>query len=279
MVVVWVIVWHGGPPPTMLGARRALAKRRAPWHRADMTLARLDDDPFDYPELLDGLQTVSAVCAALLAKVAPFGYRVLAIGAIPHPSLPYPEEFFVQTWPEAWHQTYFTRGFGEHDPTLRALGILPGAFTTGDLRHGAIGPLSPRETEVLDFAASLGLPNGFLTPVHRANGYRGLACVVGAGPEPDSRLRSLLQHYLLHTHDRLRSLMAGRAAVLPALSEREVHVMALSRRGLTDSQIAQEAGITARTVRFHFENARHKLGARNRAEALSLAIARHLLPQ
>ena len=237
------------------------------------------DDPFSFPGLLDSLDSVSAVCAALLHQVAPYGYRVLAIGAIPHPDRPYPEDFFVQTWPEAWHQTYFARGFGEHDPTLRALGVLPGPFTTGDLRRGIIGPLSPREIEVMEFAASLELADGFLTPVHRANGYRGLACVVGTNPEPDRRLRALLEFYLLHTHDRLRLLSASLGATGPALTAREVHVLSLSRRGLTDAQIAQEAGIATRTVRFHFENARHKLGARNRAEALSLAIARHLLPQ
>jgi DNA-binding CsgD family transcriptional regulator len=153
-----------------------------------------------------------------------------------------------------------------------------GPFSTQDLRRGLIGPLSPEETEVLDFAAALGLPHAFIAPLHGANGYRGLACLVGPGPDPSPRDRALLHFLMLHAHDRLRALSAQTATDAMTLTPREVHVLSLSRRGLSDSQIAHEAGITPRTVRFHFENARHKLGARNRAEALSLAIARHLLP-
>lgn len=236
-------------------------------------------DPFLFPRTLAGLETTSAVCAELLRHTAPLGFTVHAIGAVPHPDLPYPEPFIVANWPEAWNATYFNRRFGERDPVLRAAMVQAGPFSTEDLRKGLIGPLSPAETEVLDFAASLGLPHGFITPVHGANGYRGIACLVGAGPDPDPRTRALLHFLMLHAHDRLRALCARQPTGAVSLTEREVHVLSLSRRGLNDAQIAQESGITPRTVRFHFENARHKLGARNRAEALSQAIARHLLPQ
>lgn len=236
-------------------------------------------DPFLFPHTLAGLDTISAVCAELLRHTAPLGFTVHAIGAVPHPDLPYPEDFIVANWPEAWNEAYFARRFGERDPVLRVAMMQAGPFSTEDLRRGLIGPLSPAETEVLDFAATLGLPHGFITPVHGANGYRGLACLIGPGPDPAPRERALMQYLMVHAHDRLRLLSAHKATDAISLTTREVHVLSLSRKGLTDSQIAQEAGITARTVRFHFENARHKLGARNRAEALSLAIARHLLPQ
>lgn len=236
-------------------------------------------DAFLFPQTLAGLDTISAVCAELLRHVMPLGFSVHAIGAQPHPDLPYPEQFIVANWPEAWNDAYFKRHFGERDPVLRAASMLPGPFSTEDLRKGLIGPLSPEETEVLDFAAALGLPNAFIAPVHGANGYRGLACLVGVGPDPAPRERALLHFLMLHAHDRLRALSARQAMSAVPLTEREVHVLSMSCRGLSDAQIAHEAGISPRTVRFHFENARHKLGARNRAEALSQAIARHLLPQ
>lgn len=235
-------------------------------------------DPFLFPQTLAGLETLSAVCGELLRHTAPLGFTVHAIGALPHPDLPYPEHFIVANWPEAWNEAYFARRFGERDPVLRAAMMQAAPFSTEDLRRGLIGPLSPAETEVLDFAAALGLPHGFITPIHGANGYRGLACLIGPGPDPGPRDRAVLHFLLGHAHDRLRRLSAHSATDSITLTPREVHVLSLSCRGLTDSQIAQEAGITARTVRFHFENARHKLGARNRAEALSRAIARHLLP-
>ena len=67
-------------------------------------------------------------------------------------------------------------------------------------------------------------------------------------------------------------LIAGGGLNGPALA------LALARNGLTDAAIASEAGITIRTVRFHFDNIRRKLNARTRAGAVAEAVARHLLP-
>ena len=163
-------------------------------------------DPFDVPRLLAGMTTAAAVTAFLTRLTAPLGFPVHVIGALPHPHQPYPERFIHANWPPAWHDAYFNRGFGEHDPVQRAAIMLGSSFSLDDLRKGAIGPLTVRETEVLDFAAALGFPHGFATPVYRDNGYTGLACVVGPGPDPAPRTRALLQFLLMHAHDRLRAL-------------------------------------------------------------------------
>lgn len=235
-------------------------------------------DPFDVPRLLAGMTTAAAVTAFLTRLTAPLGFPVHVIGALPHPHQPYPERFIHANWPPAWHDAYFNRGFGEHDPVQRAAIMLGSSFSLDDLRKGAIGPLTVRETEVLDFAAALGFPHGFATPVYRDNGYTGLACVVGPGPDPAPRTRALLQFLLMHAHDRLRALSARPDDGSPALTQREIEVLTLARRGLTDAAIAREAGIALRTVRFHFDAIRRKLGARTRAEALARAVAQHLLP-
>ena len=52
------------------------------------------------------------------------------------------------------------------------------------------------------------------------------------------------------------------------LSEREVEVLAWSARGKTSGEIATILGLSKRTVDFHIDNARQKLGVATRIEAV-----------
>ncbi len=57
-----------------------------------------------------------------------------------------------------------------------------------------------------------------------------------------------------------------------ALSSREVSVIECVAGGLTADDIALKLGISARTVRFHVDSARTKMGALNREEAVAIAV-------
>jgi len=70
----------------------------------------------------------------------------------------------------------------------------------------------------------------------------------------------------------IRARLAGvaRLDIWPqnvALTEREVETLTWSARGKTSGEIAAILGLTKRTVDFHVENARHKLGVATRIEA------------
>jgi len=54
---------------------------------------------------------------------------------------------------------------------------------------------------------------------------------------------------------------------LVTLSDREIEALTWVARGKTSVQIAETLGLTKRTVDFHLDNARMKLGAATRAEA------------
>lgn len=61
------------------------------------------------------------------------------------------------------------------------------------------------------------------------------------------------------------------------LSEREVEVLRLAKRGLRNPQIAQALHISPGTVRNHLSAAYRKLGIHSRHEALQIADERHLI--
>ena len=61
------------------------------------------------------------------------------------------------------------------------------------------------------------------------------------------------------------------------LSEREIEVLRLARRGLPNPQIAQTLHISPGTVRNHLSAIYRKLGVHSRHEALQTAAERHLI--
>ena len=77
----------------------------------------------------------------------------------------------------------------------------------------------------------------------------------------------------VHTHRRtvrwaMRSGAAIAVATAPALTARELEVLALVAAGLANQQIGRRLGLAVRTVDKHLENAFTKLGAHSRVEAV-----------
>jgi DNA-binding CsgD family transcriptional regulator len=69
--------------------------------------------------------------------------------------------------------------------------------------------------------------------------------------------------------ERLMEFSGGLKDDLQGLSDRERDCLAFMADGRRDKEIADLLGITEATVRFHLDNARRKLGARNRAQAVA----------
>jgi DNA-binding response OmpR family regulator len=61
------------------------------------------------------------------------------------------------------------------------------------------------------------------------------------------------------------------------LNDREVEILTWVARGKTSAEIAQIIGLTKRTVDFHIDNARGKLGAATRTEAVIKATTGRLI--
>jgi DNA-binding NarL/FixJ family response regulator len=87
----------------------------------------------------------------------------------------------------------------------------------------------------------------------------------------------------LHPHiarklvDRLARSRGSAAAPAPAppleaLSERELEVLRLTARGLTNQEIARVLGIGLRTVQAHLGHIYDKTGSRSRTEAVVMAL-------
>jgi DNA-binding NarL/FixJ family response regulator len=115
--------------------------------------------------------------------------------------------------------------------------------------------------QALRFGASAFLPTGVDAPTLSLALFaaaRGLVII----PRPDVA-------GLLHEEERLEPAVKAPAE---SLTHRELEVLQLMARGLTNRQIARQLQISEHTVKFHAGAVLGKLSARSRAEAVARAI-------
>ena len=90
--------------------------------------------------------------------------------------------------------------------------------------------------------------------------------------------------------DAIRSVASGKRVIdaeirkqmresppVDELTDRQRHILSSMVKGLTDADIARELGISANGIRNHITAIYGKLGAANRAEAVAIALRKHLL--
>jgi len=70
----------------------------------------------------------------------------------------------------------------------------------------------------------------------------------------------------------------GAVAQEGTLTARELEVLRLVARGLSNKEIAADLGITTHTVKYHLAAVLEKLGVRSRTEAVSLGVRKGLVP-
>jgi DNA-binding CsgD family transcriptional regulator len=97
----------------------------------------------------------------------------------------------------------------------------------------------------------------------------GEVALVGSGEEADL----VVSERVVATAAPAAALQAG-----AALTARELDVLRLVARGLSNKEIAADLAITTHTVKYHLAAVLEKLGVRSRTEAVSLGVRTGLVP-
>jgi LuxR family transcriptional activator of conjugal transfer of Ti plasmids len=194
------------------------------------------------------------------------------------------ETLIVHSYPTAWVSHYLDRGYSALDPV-----VTRGAGQTAPFRWSTIvdaAPLNAKEDAYYKEAHDFGLADGLGVPVLSRSGTASMFSM--ASDEKQQELDKRLSVYRFHlisialafdaVMDRLRR---GERQVqnLVKLSGRERECLLWVMRGKSSRDIAQILSITERTVVFHIENAKKKLGVTTRSQAVVKAITEgHLTP-
>ena len=186
------------------------------------------------------------------------------------------------------HQEYIEGGYIDVDPILhaRANGAL-GHATRMDLHNLDPLPADPKKSaDLQDMIIRGGYDE---TVIVRARGRqagldRAIILIIGSENAPavhalGSRQLATLANLIsaFNTPPTPEAPLGHFAGLYEFLSEREHDMLCYLAQGLTNDQIAHRTGLAEVTVRFHIANARKKMGARTREQAVALAVARGLL--
>ena len=236
-------------------------------------------DSIDFLLTLQSAGTTATVSRLLTQAAGPLGFPVHVIAPVPTEQFPMNDgHFLLHNWPDRWSEHYDAEGFAAFDPVPRAVPLISRPMTLDDIYAGAAGFVpDPRAQRLRELGATFGNTHALVVPIFGPGGYRGIVCFAGPGPNPDAATTARLHCWAIYAHDRVRALSAGEANAGLVLSDRERAVLRCARDGLSDAEAAQVLGISVRTVRFHFDNLRRKLGTSTRAQAVATGIAMGLL--
>lgn len=224
--------------------------------------------------------TLQSVANAMLAVLHAQGFRHGLYGGRFRSPAGTVRQIILSGYPNAWIEHYLAEGYAGIDPVVETAYSQP----TPVIWHGGLFD-TPARRALWERAGEAGMQRGVTVPVAAGSNEVALlsaACCNSEDcelPADDATLASL---YLIaaHTHLAVRRLVTPAASGKGqpvALSGRERECLSLWLTGKTADAIGHQLAVSARTVRFHLENAKLKLGARNRTEALSKALAMGLV--
>ena len=243
----------------------------------------------DHLEALIRATTPSDVLAVLRRAAADHGATQVSYRAGPDATT---LRVFQSTLPADWLRYYMDAGYREIDPAPRwARTQRTPFFMCFDPAHPTFafeGTLRQMTEEMQE----LDVRGAYMVPMEPAPGetvaVAGFYCCE-TGESFDRWIEAhqeALQVLASAAHSRIGQLLrddlrALQAAAVkashPELTEREREVLSRVAKGARMDRISEAMGISARTVEFHAANARKKLGARTREQAVAIALVNGLI--
>lgn len=180
----------------------------------------------------------------------------------------------ISNYPENWTKLYMAQGYDRFDPVVRSARLELEPFEWN--RDGWRGRLPYRESGLMEEASGFGICCGCTFPiVDPASSFAAVTFAADACGERFRRSFTLhkdvlkLMAYAFHAE--ARQVLAPRRCVAGVmLSPREFECLDWAAMGKSAWDTSQIIGISRRTVTFHLQNAKLKLGVRTVQQAVAL---------
>lgn len=236
------------------------------------------DNVFDLIERFSAAKHLNQGHAALHSALQSFGLEHLAYAAFNLPDARRGPLIAVTYSPD-WQKHYLQQDYVNVDPIVQTGmgGILPIDWDSID-----------RSTPLIKrfFGEAEGFkvgPKGLSIPIRGRHGEFALFNVTSALPDRDwkavkrNHIRDfMVMAYYFHSWA-LHAEGQEQKAIEAKLSVREKDCLRWRATGKSDWEISQILSISERTVKFHLESARAKLGATNTLHAVAKAMSRGLI--
>jgi LuxR family quorum sensing-dependent transcriptional regulator len=221
-------------------------------------------------ESCERISAPDAIGAALYDTLKGFGARSLVLADMRGNAT----RHFSLAGPVGWYDYYFKNDLRQGNPVFRELRRRASAFVWSECANGEAG--DARWYKALN---EFEMPDGMSIACHGPDGYLGWISFTVERMEISPDERRMIALAGLAVHDRARTL----AGDLPfdgasgQMSSRERDALAFVAEGKSDWEISVILGVSQTTAHAHVENAKRKLGAKSRAQAVARAVRAGLI--
>lgn len=233
------------------------------------------DETLDYINRVQKAPTVEQVCTELLSVTSKFGLNALLAGTVPDPNTPLAQQkrhVLLCGWPTGWLDRYVARNYVDHDPVVCHMKRSPSSFRWNEA-NARLG-LDPNSREVIGDAGSFDLRDGYAFPLLTLDGTAVMVSLGGPGFESSQENLSVLSLVSTYAIGRAMQLYSTNELVdkRRPLTNREAECLRWAAVGKSEWEISKILGISEHTSEKHLLNAKAKLGAANRVQAVAEAI-------
>lgn len=241
------------------------------------------DKTLTYIDSLRQADSPEAVCQRLLEVTSGFGLTALMAGTVPQPGTPkgkQKEHVLLCDWPVEWLERYVARNYVDHDPVVSRMKQLQAPFQWSDA--AAKTRVGRGGRAVMGDAGEFKLKDGLAFPLVTLD--RQIVMVSLGGEQIDMSGMEFGMISLVATYAIGRAMELATTPVQtiehadPAprvdLTPREIECLKWAAVGKSEWEISQILGISEHTSEKHLLNAKFKLGAVNRVQAVAEAIRR-----
>ncbi|MEM6463282.1 MAG: LuxR C-terminal-related transcriptional regulator [Pseudomonadota bacterium] len=236
----------------------------------------MDDKVLALAERLSNLDSTDHIWTAVCEGLGEMGFAEVSWGYVDPDASPPIGVPTRSTLPISLWEHYYRERFYKQDPIIAHIRVSDEPFVD-HFGWRDISALPPRIRQLAELLSENCLPARFATG-ERALGRTKVAILsLAAEFDPDDWLEHVNRHIVPFT---LASRMcaaymasAEPPALEQSLSAREVECLTLLAQGNRNDRISEILGLHRATVEMHTANARRKLGARTREEAVAKAVA------
>jgi LuxR family quorum sensing-dependent transcriptional regulator len=235
------------------------------------------DRTLSYISDLQQADTPGAICEKLLGVTSAFGLTALMAGTVPQPGTPkgkQKDHVLLCDWPVEWLERYVARNYVDHDPVVSRMKHLQAPFqwrdATEEIRIDRDGEV------VMGDAGEFKLKDGLAFPLVTLDGQIVMVSLGGEQVEMSGLEFGMISMVSTYAIGRAMQLAIAPEKTIEhiELTPRERECLKWASAGKSEWEISQILGISEHTSEKHLLNAKFKLGAVNRVQAVAEAIRR-----
>lgn len=235
------------------------------------------DRTLEYIDHLQRAHTARDICEKLLEVTSSFGLRSLMAGTVPQPGTPtdrQKEHVLLCEWPVEWLERYVARNYVDHDPVVSHMKQLQAPFQWRDATRRTCSDRAGGE--VMGDAGVFHLRDGIAFPLVTLDGQIVMVSLGGDSVELSGMEFGMVSLVATYAIGRAMQIYTQVPETIDhiELTPRERECLKWAAAGKSEWEISQILGISEHTSEKHLLNAKTKLGAVNRVQAVAEAIRR-----